>query len=1030
MTRTHTLMLALILALVLVIGGCGGSSDSASPDFDSDDDDGPIITDDDVSDDDDDDDDNDDDAAPDGRVTIVYPEEGEVILGYQVPVEIHFAADGDSFLQPDTYMLTLDGVNVTDELAYSPANGRAWADLQDVQEGGHELHFVADFSDGSSEDSVSFATTLEGSPRIEMSLSGNLVPAGGQISAEVHVYDAFNNDVSNSVTVELEVFPTNGVTVQGMNITFNQTGDYTVTASTVYQQQELSDSDEVVVFDGSEISRVEIECSPGEIDAGGEVECEHTIYDEDNNVMQGTVYYTTDPEEGATINGGTLLLTLATSYTVTGTVAGTDVSDNAQVLVNAGPADDVSLTIDPDHIEVEETVTAEASVVDAYGNPVAGDVELEANPPDGIVINGMQITANKARLLPYIIHAWALEHTVHDQHELHVTETSLPHVEITSPERGQFIQTASINLQGTATDEHSDIDRILVNGTEIYFNPDTGQFSQGVSLEPGLNNIIVEAFDVFENSDKANISAMYAGTILNNGDPAENAIAARINQSGLDKIETIAEELVEDYRSEIMGYIPDPLFHETVDLLIVEVDATATVDSVDYDPVNIELISQNGGIRLEATATNLDIAGNLSVDLDWFDKGKEFIDLDFDVLADAVGLTGDVAVSVNTDGTLAVTLTNVDVIINGFFVDLESGLLEDIVEWILEQFDDIVIDEVKSMLEDMIYDTIPPLLDELLNELDLSFDFEILDFTYGFTADFNETAFSSEGGELWLNTIAWYGDGTWTQPGPNTPDLPGSIRTITLPPELGVYIPGTSTPYEFGAVISDDMLNQLLHAVHRSGLLSLNLDQETLEALGIDDFELNTTYLMLFMPGIVQAFGLNKTVELRLRPLLPPVFLMTASDSFNAEIQMGDFVLEWWCEEEPDVWTLFAKVALALYVPTAVDVDSETQTITVDFGDIEMYADLYEEPVFDIGNAFFEDLLPGLVQLLVPALLEGLLEEIPIPSFEGFTLEVEAFQPIGAAGDWAGLFGNLIQVPSLLEYYMWDLQQQFPYQAL
>ncbi len=996
MSRTSTLVAILLLTLMMLFSACANEGDNAAR---GDDDSNNIPNLDDDSGGDDDDDDDDDDSG-DGRVHIIAPENGATILGYQVSVEVLF----DDV--PDQFQLTLDGVDVTYMLNYFSEERTAWADIPDVPEGNHQLILRGWYGDDEDSDQVDFATTLHGGMRIELALSDYMLPPGGTTTASWVVYDENNQDITDQVTVNLMVEPTDGVTLNGNNITFNKVGAYTVTAFGEYNGQNLSDATQVVVYDAGDIDHVVIDCSPTTITAGESVQCTAVIYDNEDNEVAGTVYYSVDPPEGATINGGTITLTHAPKSTITGTVAGTDISDSQQINVNVGPAYDVTLSLDPTTIKVGETTTATANIVDKYGNTVPGEVDLEVSPDDGVVIDGMEITVNKAG--SFTVTAWDAAHTMQAQAVLLVTESSPPHIEITFPERGAFLQTASINLQGRVWDDYGAIEELTVNGTEVYFNPETGVFSTTVTLLQGLNVILLEATDDSGNTADANTSVLYAGSYLPNGDMVDDAIGARITPTGFDSIEGVAEDLIESYRSEIMGMIPNPLFEESIDLLIVEVTASATANSIDYEPIQVELTPQGGGLHLSASTTSLEVLGTVSVDISDDDQGKA--SYDFSVTATSVSIDGDLIVSAS-GGALQVQLINVAVSINGLNVEVDDpGWLTEVLNWIISLFTGIVQDELESVLTDMINNTVPPLLEELFNGLTLAFDFDILDFAYHFLAEFSDVDFDVDGGEIWLSAYATYGDGSWAV-GENTPDLPGSLFTPDTRPVLGQYIPDTSTPYGFAAILSDDIINQILHVAHRSGLLSLNLDQETLEELGIDDFQLTTTWLVLFMPGIVGEYGLNKNVEVRLRPKLPPVMIMNpAEKALDTEIQMGDFVLEWWCEKQTGVWEKFMDVALALFVPTAISVDDTTQTISLAFGDIEMYADLFNAPVFEINDSFVEDLLPNLVQLLVPALLNGLLESIPIPSFEGFTLQVNAFLPVGAAEDFAGLFGDLIKV--------------------
>lgn len=1007
MSRFLTVTFAVLLILMMVLAGCGGSDDS------TDDQRTPAADDDDFvpPDDDDsgDDDDDDDDDITEGLVEIVSPQEGETILGYQVPVEILFADEGKAYLVPESYQLVLDDLNVTSYLAYSPSDGRAWGDIPGVDEGEHELTFTAQFSDNrTGEDSVSFFTTLEGQPRIELTLSENTIPAGGNTVATWVVYDDQNTDVTDQANVILSASPDTGVTIEGNTLTFATDGTYTVTAATEWDDQAISDEDTVVVFPAGQISRVEVSCSPNEIPAGDDVECDATVYDGNDNPMEHPVYYTTNPSQGSTVNGNTITLTYAGNITIIGTAAGTNVSGNDSVLVNAGAPFTVNLTLDPDEISVEETLTAQAAVVDEFQNPVAGGVELESSPTTGIDIVGMDITPHVAG--SFTITARSVDNpSMFDSAGLTVIEALPPVVTITSPERGLFTQNASLNITGTAIDQHSEVVVVRVNGTPCYYNQATGEFHYTASLNLGLNIFIIEAVDSYDNVGTATISAMYTGIYLPNGDEVSNAIAARINDPGLNSIELIAEEMIEEYRPTLMSMIPDPLFSETLEVWGFEIaSASARLTSLDFDPVDVELTSQYGGIHLTASVANVVGLGTLTYSIFDKDTGTTKDTVNYTLTITNMTIQMDLGITVTTEGTLAVTISNPEIGITGFDLDISGGgIMGDILDWLIGLFDDTIIDILGGTIEDMIISEIAPMIQDLLNDLTLSFAFDILNFTYVFDANFSDlTEFGPDGGSIWINAMANYGNGSWAV-GPNTPDLPGSLLTASPVPDLGPYIPGTTTPYGFGAVFSDDLLNQVLHATHRSGLLSLDLDQETLELLGISGFTLTTTWLGLLMPGLIPEYGLNKTVEIRLRPLLPPVMLFNTEKGLPAELQFGDFILEWWCERSADEWELFAKVDLAMFIPVDIDV-SDKQSISITFGEIEMYSELYEEPVFDIGNGFIENVLPALVELLIPALLGSLLEEIPIPTFEGYTLEVESLQTVGTAQDWAGMFGSLV----------------------
>ena len=1011
MSRRISMLFVVMLLLTFMATACTKNAEQATGDDrpNMDDDSVPPMDDDDNGDDDSGDDDSGDDDSGDddsgdddtggAPVEIVLPEDGSTIVGTQADVRVIFRNN------PDTIKVLLDDTDVTDLLAYS--GGEATGELTNLTIAIHVLKAQAWYGETEEGDQVQF-TMVEGA-RIEMTLSADQVLVGDQVTASWVVYDDTGADVTAEAEVALSVDPNGGVTINGDQITFEAAGNFEVTAQTEWDAQILSDTDTVVVTEEATAASVEITCTPAEITAGGSSYCEPTIYDDDGNVISGAVTFTADPAEGVTIDGNELTMTRAGQVTVTGTVVGTDVAGTDQVTVNAGEPVNLELTLDPAEIEVEHSTTANAALVDEYGNPISNpQVTLEISPSQGMEINGMEITAHRAGF--FVVTAYTTGHLLEDQAELTVTETSKPTIVITNPARGSFVTSPSISIVGTATDEYSDITRVEVNGAEANFDPYTGGFSLGLSLSPGLTIFIVNAWDSFDNMGTATVSVMYAPSYVLNGQPVNGAVGARINQTGLDSIEVIGEQLIEEYRDQIMGLIPNPLFYDSEELWGVQIyEVAAYCTAVNYNPVNLELTPINGGLHLYAGAANVSVLGY--IDYSIFKNGAPAKDtLDFSVTASSLTLTGDLMISAS-GGALQVNLVNINVGLNDFTVSITNGgLLGDILNLVIDLLDSTIRDLLTTTIQEMIVDTVPPMIQELLDSLDLSFDYSLLWFDYHFAANFAEANFTPGGSELWLNTQMWYGDDpNMSAPGPNAINLPGSLRTNNPRPTLNQYVPGTGTPYGFAAILGDDMINNLLNVAHRSGLMSLDLDQETLQQLGID-FELTTTYLFLFMPGIVPAFGLDKPVIIKLRPLLPPVMILNPQKGLSTELQVGDFVLEWYCiPEEGGEEVLFAKVALALFAPVDISV-TEQQTINIEFGDMEMYSDLFEEPVFEIGDAFFEELLPGLVQLLVPALLGGLLEEIPIPSFEGFTLNVLGFMPVGPANDWAGLFGDLIQV--------------------
>ncbi|MDP8225763.1 MAG: hypothetical protein P9L99_20555 [Candidatus Lernaella stagnicola] len=1034
MRRTVTIFL--MPALILFLGfsfmacsssgdeaGAAGSVDEPTP--------GPVGP---GGDDDDtagDDDSGDDDSGPPSSDYIVIhkPTMDQIIVGTDVPVHIEFGGS------PDNPAVTLDdlSINITESGLWFYESPDLYGTIQGVEAGEHILTASANYSKSLEQESVRFETTLEGYVgRIELNLNKYTIDPGQSLQAGWDVFDAAGNVITESVDVTLSTDPTNGVTITGRTLTFAEGGTFWVIASTVIEDTPVSDSKRVSVGAGaSDVARVEIDCTPKNLNAGDTSTCNGTAYDENDNVVNHAIVYTLTPEDSGEVQGNEITVYLAAQLTVHGTAWGTEMEDTVRLQVSPGSAHDVMLMLDPDEIEVDEISTAAVNVVDRWDNPISeiDDVTLTSTPSQGVDIDGMEITPHVSADIVVNARATHQGSIVEDQAVLHVSDSFAPIIDLISPERGQFITaTNNITVTGTVYDEHGSIESFTLNGMDVYFD-DLGRFTETVTLEVGLNTLVFTAEDNSGNTVHATLSVMYAPTYLQNGNGVNKAIGARVNQLGLDSVEEIAELYVqEEIEAQLAGMFPLEIFHESYEIWGFNIfEGQAEVTGVSLDPVNVELTPFTGGIRAAGIVTNIEAQAYLYYDI--FDKetGEKFGSTEyFTITVDNATVSMDLLVTAS-GGDLDVTVDNVTVSISTINVNINGSLFGDILGWLVEELaNGFALGIVEDLIRDTINEIVPPLIELALQGLDLHFDLSLLGFEYHLYADFSEVDFDNTGGDIWLHAYLWYDDGSWT-PSPNVPELPGSLLTDNGEPTFGVFVPGTSNPYGFGVALGDDILNQFLHTVHRSGMLSLNLDQETLEQFGIEDFELTTGWLGAFFPGLWAEYGFNEEVVIKMRPLLPPVFNVNPqkAGSLTTEIQLGDFVLEFSSMDES-----WAKLALAAYMPTELSV-SEEQTISLAFGDIELYTDLFDTlEGIRANETLFEQLMPNLVQALLPLLLSGVLEEFPIPSFEGFTLNVESFQKFGPGQDWIGLFGSLVQTPAEQLLQQWLAQEAEFYRGL
>ena len=213
--------------------------------------------------------------------------------------------------------------------------------------------------------------------------------------------------------------------------------------------------------------------------------------------------------------------------------------------------------------------------------------------------------------------------------------------------------------------------------------------------------------------------------------------------------------------------------------------------------------------------------------------------------------------------------------------------------------------------------------------------------------------------------------------------------------------------------MADDLINQALYAVYRSGFMTFHIDQEWATEHGFT-YDLTTTDLRLFFPQLWLMYP-DTPVEFWVLPMLPPVVIFdTGYDSIDISLQLGDFTMAMMVIPDGEDPIEAFTMALAMDVPLSVDVDTQNNTLSVVFGTPTVAVDVYNELV-NFNDALIEGLVPPLISLVIPFIGE-LLGEFPLPGLQGFTIEVISMDIFGPLHDFMGIFGSLVYNPTLKMY--------------
>lgn len=929
-------------------------------------------------------------------ITVLTPQAGSIVSVTPVPVRAEFG-----YVTAASIVVKLDGAPITGSLEIF--SGEITGDLTGLDEGDHELIFTGEPSGGGDTIEVSVPFVLEFlPPHFDVSVSATTVSAGDTVDVNYTFYDENGQDITSSVSVDISTDPAGGAVIGDDQITFTEPGIFQVIVGTLYDSEYYEGTAIVYVLAASAWDIV-LTLSDYEIDAGGATMATTVVTDEDGNVIDyADIVYRFMPPLGVTMAGPMITITRAGTTQVTASVAGTLVSDSKIVTVLSGEPAELTISCEPPTVATGETATCYVAVLDEYGNPVPdAPYVYTVFPSNGVTIIGDEFTFAQAGY--FVVTAeWSVDPDIHDQAIVQVTESTTPGIVITSPNRALYTDQDTVVVEGYITDVNF-LDPSLVvymNGNAIYFDWQTGDFGpENFTLANGLNIIELEVVinegsgPPLEQHARASTSVLYAGYEWPNGSAITDAVGLRLTEGGFDDIEDVIESYITDIDFEEIIMAQNPIFDERVEVWGLTIaSARANVTGVDYDPPTVNFNVEPSALATEARMRN--------VVLDFSVRGS--------ILGIGYSVSGDVSVSsVDLDtftwlyldpetGIISVDMENFDVSLAGFNISID-GFPDELIDLFEDTVRDAVEDAASMALEAMI----PPLLQAILDNLELAFNIPVGGVDFTFAARPAELVLDADGMTTWMDA-----DVLASSYDPSVRPLNGSIRTPGSRPDLGgTTIPYIGQGYGIGVGLADDVINKLLYEFYRSGQLHADLD---------DAFDACSLLFYLLLPQICDEFGGSAKdpvmVDVKVRPQLPPVMIFSSGKAgvVATEIQLGDTFIYLYADG-PSGSEPVLTLAISAKVPTDISHDWDTNSLEIGFGTVEATGDTIDNP-YDMPEALFEDIAPYLIELVFP-LLEQLLGGITLPTFEVgadvYKMQVSHLLIIGSGNDYLGIYGSI-----------------------
>jgi hypothetical protein len=172
-----------------------------------------------------------------------------------------------------------------------------------------------------------------------------------------------------------------------------------------------------------------------------------------------------------------------------------------------------------------------------------------------------------------------------------------------------------------------------------------------------------------------------------------------------------------------------------------------------------------------------------------------------------------------------------------------------------------------------------------------------------------------------------------------------------------------------------------------------------------DEEYLNTGIWKAFLPELYEIAP-DSPIILRLLPQHSPIVKCNVmGEMLGMWIQY--FVVEFHVYVDELLQRAFS-IRLDAKSLGGLRLNEKRNTVKFYLKSIEVKSTILTEDLCDIRDPALEKFLPWLMEYILPSLVRAL-EDFPIPSFEGYSIDVKAILPIGSNKDYLSIYGNLIE---------------------
>lgn len=712
--------------------------------------------------------------------------------------------------------------------------------------------------------------------------------------------------------------------------------------------------------------------------AGGGVDWTVVAADAYGNAIDTAALRPTADRAGLSVGEGALSGTSPGAYTLSAALEG--LTDTEVVVVLSGAPAAVRLSLSDEHPELFETTSATVEITDAYGNPAPAPWTMSLSgptyAPGDAALSYRNITFYEEGA--YTVRVDVDGTALFDEVGPIFVDSTGPELDISSPDRGAWNNGLSGTVRGTVSDALSGLGAVTVNGTAVSPAAD-GSFSQAQTYTPGINIVETSATDG-DGNVSIDTRAVLAGSFVPWGSGVSDGFLVRIHEGagGFDTLEAAGEGLID--ATDITALIPNPVLSRSstscpLGVCVTWYSVTLRIRNPTIGATSLDLDPRSGGV-LRGIMTVDDIA------MEWTASGRVAgvaYSGTGDITADRLRVVMDMLPSVTGAHAIVAPVSSVNATATNFDFDM-SGTLYDVLNFfgLASTISSTVEGYVLTAIEDAVADQVPGLVEDYLQDLELSIPLPVSGRTYTVNAVPDSILVDSTGLSLGLETTVV--PDRWTKGSAAIGSLQFSDTVSTWDRSRGTWLG-----------INLDFFNQALMAFWGGGLLDMQLSGA---ALGLDVSDLSA-----LLPGLTE-------LNIGLEALLPPV-AVPVGGAIEAELQLGDMRL-----------TLYNGPAVAgneliqVYFSAFIDMNTvpnaDATALEIELGAMDLRFDVVIPDSGTTGARDTEALLELLVPLLLPTLTDAL-SEIPIPDISGYGLSSVTVDTLGTQDAFIGLGGNLVE---------------------